>query len=43
MRDIKIIHARYEHEEGKIEKSLMSLIAAYRIDGLYRYFREQEL
>lgn len=43
LRDIKIIHAKYEYEEGKLEKSLMYLISAYRIDGVYRYYREKEL
>ncbi len=43
MRDIKIIHAKYQYKKEKFEKSLMNLIAAYRIDELYRYFREKEL
>lgn len=43
LRDIKLIYAKYNYEEGSIERSLMNLIAAFRIDIIYQYFREKEL
>jgi hypothetical protein len=43
MRDIKLIYAKYDYDDGKIMNSLMNLIAAFRIDCIYRQYREKEL